>query len=294
MGNWIAQGVRKAGFPTIHVVSDSLGKTGTEIATAVAALFGDTTPALEILSDVSDAGALSDTLEEHFALHLDIFGAEASFVVFYTLVEREQRAAIKAFAAAHDQVTVVDLLDEAIDALRTATGKQPTGRPGALRTVDDAYFRRIEAMEFTIAHDDGARPEDLTKADIVLVGVSRSSKTPLSIYLSQQGYKVANIPLDPKTDPPAQVFDVERMRLFGLMTSPEVLVDIRRRRLAKAAAGTNVASSYADYESVCEDLERARALMRKLGCIVVRTDNKAIEETAQEILRYYTPFFQNQ
>ena len=130
----------------------------------------------------------------------------------------------------------------------------------------------------------GRNPQELHQADIVLLGVSRSSKTPTSIYLSQQGYKVANIPLDPSTAPPAELEQVDRTRLFGLMTTPEVLIGIRQRRLGRASA---VASRYADPEYVYRDLEDARALMRKLGCIVIHTENRAVEETAQEILRYY-------
>ena len=124
----------------------------------------------------------------------------------------------------------------------------------------------------------------MTQADIVLLGVSRSSKTPTSIYLAQQGYKVSNIPLDPSTEPPKEVFEVDRSRLFGLMTTADVLVGIRQRRLGNAAVA---ASKYADPEYVYEDLDRARALMRKLGAIVIHTENRAVEETAQEILRYY-------
>lgn len=288
MEGWISRGEAREGFPTIHVVSDSLGKTGSEIATAVAALFGSNNPAIEIFSEVSDAAKLSAALEEHLSRHHELYG-RAPFVIFFTLVEPDVRTAMKAFSAAHDEVTVVDLLDQPIDALRHATGQSPSGHPGALRAVDDEYFKRIEAMEFTIAHDDGSNPQDLDKADIVLIGVSRSSKTPLSIYLSQLGYKVANVPLDPKTEPPRQVYDVASTRLFGLMTSPQILVDIRKRRLSKAEAST-AAASYADYESVCQDLDKSRELMRKLGCIVVHTDNKAIEESAQEILRYYSAF----
>ena len=139
-------------------------------------------------------------------------------------------------------------------------------------------------MEFTISHDDGRNPQDLTEADIVLLGVSRSSKTPLSIYLSQLGYKVANVPLDFQSTPPKEIYDVDPTRLFGLIISAELLANIRKKRLGNAIG---VAASYADLECVYEDLEKARALMRKLGCITVRTDNRAIEETAQEILRYY-------
>ena len=127
-------------------------------------------------------------------------------------------------------------------------------------------------------------PLSAQQADIVLIGVSRSSKTPLSIYLSQQGYKVANIPLDPSTEPPKEIYDVDRTRLFGLMTTADVLIDIRQRRLGRAQM---IASRYADPEYVYEDLEKARALMRKLGCIIVHTEKRAVEETAQEILRYY-------
>ena len=105
-----------------------------------------------------------------------------------------------------------------------------------------------------------------------------------SIYLSQQGYKVANIPLDPSTEPPSEVYTVDRTRLFGLMTSPEVLIGIRKRRIGNAG---HLAPRYADPEYVYEDLEKSRALMRKLGCIVVHTQNRAVEETAQEILRYF-------
>ena len=116
------------------------------------------------------------------------------------------------------------------------------------------------------------------------MGVSRSSKTPLSIYLAQQGYKVANVPLDVATEPPKEIYDLDSTRVFGLMTTPEVLIGIRQRRLGAANV---VAKSYADPEYVCQDLEQARALMRKLGCIVIHTEKKAVEETAQEILRYY-------
>ena len=102
--------------------------------------------------------------------------------------------------------------------------------------ADQYYFKRIEAIEFTIAHDDGRNPQELSQADIVLLGVSRSSKTPTSIYLAQQGYKVSNIPLDPTTEPPRELLDVERTRLFGLMTTAEVLIGIRQRRLGEARA----------------------------------------------------------
>lgn len=284
MNKWIAYGEPHNGFPTIHVVSDSLGKTARAVARASASSFGDASPFMEVRSEVPDAQTLQDELNEHLELH-KANNAGGYFVVFYTLVDPAMRKVMKAFTE-QDEVIGVDILDESVSALAKATGLKPEAHVGAVREVNAAYFRRIDAVEFTISHDDGRNPQGLTEADIVLIGVSRSSKTPLSIYLSQMGYKVANIPLDPKTEPPAQLYDVDPTRLFGLMTSPEVLVDIRKRRLGREQAA--VAKSYADYEQVCQDLEKSRALMRKLGCIVIRTDGRAIEETSQEILRYYT------
>ena len=195
------------------------------------------------------------------------------------------RSALQDYIAENDDIIIaVDAMSDALNALAKASNTEPIAKPGKIHSVNEYYFRRIDAMEFTISHDDGRNPQDLTKADIVLIGVSRSSKTPLSIYLSQMGYRVANVPLDPQSDPPKEIFEVDPTRLFGLIISAEILADIRKKRLGKA---TNVAASYADLECVYQDLESARSLMRKLGCIVIRTDNRAIEETAQEILRYY-------
>lgn len=182
----------------------------------------------------------------------------------------------------------VDLMGGPIDALTKASGFEPSRDPGLMRTVDEHYFRRIAAMEFTVEHDDGRNPQDLPDADIVLLGVSRSSKTPISIYMGMEGYKVANVPLALGTEPPKEIYDCDPSRIFGLMTTPDVLVGIRQRRLGGSGRiASMVAASYAEPEMVYRDLEEARALMRKLGCIVIRTDNKAVEETAQEILRYF-------
>ena len=216
-------------------------------------------------------------------LHRELKGSPR-ILVCYTIVDKGLRTRLAEFAASEPDIIAIDLMTQVIDAISDLSGLEPSSKPGGLHVADQHYFRRIEAIEFTIAHDDGRNPQDLTQADIVLLGVSRSSKTPTSIYLSQQGYKVANVPLDPHTEPPREIYDVDPTHLFGLMTTPEVLVGIRARRLGNAVG---VASSYADPTYVYEDLESARALMRRLGAIVVHTANRAVEETAQEILRYY-------
>lgn len=270
-------------LPTIHVISDSVGLTAQAVARAATSQFGVTDPCIEVLPKVNEFSDIKQFFEEHGAHHREVLGSDR-LLVFYTLVDEGLRVQVKAYVEEHPNIVAVDLLSAAIDAIADVSGLAPSTKPGGLHVADENYFKRIAALEFTIAHDDGRNPQDLTQADIVLIGVSRTSKTPLSIYLAQQGHKVANIPLDLHTDPPRELEDVDSTRLFGLMTTPEVLINIRQRRLGNASA---VAASYADPEQVHRDLEESRALMRKLGCIVVRTDNRAVEETAQEVLRYY-------
>lgn len=269
--------------PTIHVVSDSTGVTAQAVARAAAAQFGVTNPKIRVFSKATNIESIREFLDNRRAQYLERYGND-QIIVFYTMVNARLRQELEAYLAQHPAIIAVDIMTSVIGALSRVTGLEPANEPGAIRAPDANYYRRIEAVEFTIAHDDGRNPHELTKADIVLLGVSRTSKTPLSIYLSQQGYKVANIPLDPSTLPPKEVYDVDRTRLFGLMTSPEVLISIRKRRIGSAA---HIAPRYADPEYVYEDLEQSRKLMRKLGCIIVHTENRAVEETAQEILRYY-------
>jgi regulator of PEP synthase PpsR (kinase-PPPase family) len=157
-----------------------------------------------------------------------------------------------------------------------------------MHRTDEEYFDRIEATEFAVSHDDGRNVEDLHAADIVLLGVSRTSKTPLSMYLAFKGYRVANVPLAPGVTPPKQIFELDPRRVFGLVTDPLVLIEVRRERMREL--GTYV-PRYAEREAVEMELEDARAVMRRVGCIVVRTDNRAVEESAQEILRYVEGVF---
>lgn len=270
-------------LPTVQVISDSGGWTAQMIVRAASSQFGDFDPTFELLTDVSSMNEIETFLAQQAKFFKENYGRE-KLVVFYTLVSRELCAQMEEFLSRHPEIYAVDLMSDALHAISEVSGLCPLLKPGQLHLTDTRYFKRIEAIEFTIAHDDGKRPEDLEKADVVLLGVSRSGKTPTSIFLSQQGLRVANIPLDPLSEPPVQLFDVEPSRIFGLMTTPDVLVGIRQRRLGKAVG---VASSYADSEKVYEDLEKARALMRKLGCIVIHTENRAVEETVQEIMSYY-------
>ena len=274
----------RTGLATIHVLSDSVGLTAQTIAKAAAVQSGVADPCIETISKVKSIEEIKEFFEKHLECHRDHTGS-ARMLVFYTIASRSLAEAFAEYAKENDDITAVDVLTPAIDAIGEFAGLEPSNEAGKLRAADQQYFKRIEAMEFTIDHDDGRNPQDLTRADIVLMGVSRCSKTPLSVFLSQQGYKVANVPLDMHTDPPSELYEVDKTRLFGLMTSAEVLIPIRKKRIGSAAA---VARNYADAEYVYRDLESARAFMRRLGCLVVHTEGRAIEETAQEILSYYT------
>lgn len=274
-------------FPPVYIISDSVGLTGSAIARAAAVQFGIENPRIEICAKVTSFDEIRSFFEQHIEDDLKTSNC-TSVVVFYTLVSAVLAGELRSYVLQHPEIVALDIMTPALDALAKVSGRIPLRAPGKLHVANQQYFSRIEAVEFAIAHDDGRNPQDLTHADMVLLGVSRSSKTPLSIYLSQQGYKVANVPLDMQTEPPSELYDVDPARIFGLMTSPDLLVSIRRKRLGNAAG---VAQQYADPNYVYDDLEKARNFMRSLGCIVIHTEGRAVEETAQEILTYYLAAF---
>lgn len=257
---------------TIHVVSDSLGETAEMVARAAEAQFAPGAFRIERLPKVSSPEELHEAVHSHCGYHC---------LFFYTLVDEDLRAEMERLC--DGGVRGVDLIGPAVSILTETTGLSPTGEAGAMRRTDQGYFDRIEAMEFAVKHDDGRNPEGLAAADIVLVGVSRTSKTPLAMYLAFKGWRVANVPLAPGLEPPIELQDLDPRRVFGLVTSAEVLVEVRTQRMHELGA---FVSGYAEREAVERELKEARAFMRSLGCIVIRTDNRAVEESAQEIIRY--------
>ncbi len=257
---------------SIHVISDSLGETGEMVARAAEAQFAPDSFRIERLAKVTTPESLREAVRSHCGHHC---------IFFYTLVDTSLKLEMEALC--EQGVNGVDLLGPAVGVLSSITGLQSTGEAGAVRRTDQGYFDRIEAMEFAVKHDDGRNPEGLLDADIVLLGVSRTSKTPLAMYLAFKGWSVANVPLARGIEPPHQIFEVDPRRVFGLVTSADVLMSIRNERMKEL--GTYV-PGYAEREAIEAELEEARALMRKVGCLVVRTENRAVEEAAQEIVRH--------
>jgi regulator of PEP synthase PpsR (kinase-PPPase family) len=264
---------------TIHLLSDSIGEMAEQVAKASASQFAPGLFIIERLPRVTNSDQLMDMVRRHCG---------PSCIFFYTFADEALRAEMKRVSAAVD-ANSVDILGPAVELLAEAAALQPSGEAGAFRRRDAEYFARFDAIDFAMKHDDGQHTEDLLHADIVLLGISRTGKTPLAMYLAFKGYKAANIPLVPGVDPPPELYLVERRRRFGLTTDPLVLTRVRRERMHEL--GTQV-RGYADMREIEKELDESRALMRSLGCMMIRTDNRAIEESASEILRYLEPLIE--
>ena len=261
----------------INIISDSIGDSAATMAQAAVSQFAQGRFAFNRLPNVSSLAQMKPFIDQQLEL------TDGPIVLFHTIANEHLRAQLEHYLQ-DKPVVAVDMIGSVINAIARVSGLSPRGEAGLIRETDAAYYGRIEAIEFAVEHDDGRNPETIDDADIVLIGVSRSSKTPLAIYLATLGYKVANVPLVSGSEPPEVIYNLDKRRVFGLTTDPVLLASIRQRRLGNAI---DVASSYASIDAVMEDLDRARIVMRRIGCIIIRTDNRAIEEVTQEILRYY-------
>jgi hypothetical protein len=202
-------------------------------------------------------------------------------LVVYTIVNRDLAQLVHNECDSLGLVNI-DLLTPLLMKVAHYLGRSPKETPGLLHGIDEAYFRRIEAIEFTVKHDDGQEPRNLYQAEIVLVGISRTSKTPLSIYLAHRGWKVANVPLVRGIDPPPQLFEIDPKRVAALVIDPERLVEVRAARLRNL--GQDPRAAYADFDQIEEELKHAKKLFRQHPWVVVNVSSKAIEETANEVL----------
>jgi regulator of PEP synthase PpsR (kinase-PPPase family) len=256
----------------IHIVSDATGETATRVVMAVERQF----PGLEFEVIRHPRIGSADDVQLAAARAR---GRRA--VVVYTLVDPAFREAMRTLCKRY-RLHYCDLLGHPIDAVARVSGLPATGEPGALPVLDSSYFKRVEAIEFAVQADDGVAIRRLPQADIVLVGVSRTSKTPLSIYLGYLGYKAANVPIVKGIDPPAELWTVDPARVVGVTLQPEILAEIRTRRARQMRSSTR---SYAELSEVYEELEEAEQIYRRLGCPVIEVSTLAIEETAYRIIR---------
>ncbi len=258
----------------LHVVSDATGETATRVVLAVERQFPDLDfevirhPRITSADDVHLAAARAR-------------GRRA--VVVYTLVDPGYRDEMRRVCRRF-RLHYCDLLGHPIQAVAKVSGLPAKMEPGARPVLDATYFKRVEAIEFAVRNDDGIAPRALEEADVVLVGVSRTSKTPISIYLGYLGYKTANVPVVRGIDPPPELFEVERTKVVGLTIEAEALARIRRERAKHLGRGTS-RRAYADLVEIYDELEHAQRLHRRLGCPVIEVSSLSIEETAHRIVR---------
>ncbi|MDF9877400.1 pyruvate, water dikinase regulatory protein [Cellulosimicrobium cellulans] len=269
----------------IHVVADSTGDTGTRVARATQAQFPGQQVRVVRHPRLHSPQGVDDVVDQ---LRAD----PAAAVVFCTVVDDALRTRVLDGCAALD-VPCADLLAPALDAFTARTGAQPARVVQPVGLAAD-YFDRIHAMEFAVANDDGHLTDGLDEAQVVLVGASRTGKTPLSMYLGYLGYPTANIPLVPGVAPPRELFEAERWKVVGLTIDPERLLEIRQRRVhAMGAAGLGrqrgtALGGYADLARIHDELDEVARLQRRLGCPVLDTTTLALEEAAGRVVELVT------
>lgn len=259
-------------LPIVYVVSDSVGETAEFVVRAAASQFNGGRVELRRISYVDDVEPIRETVEA---------AKEAGAIIGFTLVIPELREALAELAIQHG-VLAVDILGPMMTAFEKIHDHKPKNRPGLVHQLDDEYFRRVEAIEFAVKYDDGKDPRGLLRADVVLVGVSRTSKTPLSMFLAHKRLKAANVPLVPEVEPPEELFEIDPRKCVGLTISPDELNLIRTERLK--ALGLRAQANYAALERILTELEYAEKIMKKIGCPVIDVSNKAVEETASIVL----------
>ncbi|HEX2764581.1 MAG TPA: pyruvate, water dikinase regulatory protein [Allosphingosinicella sp.] len=257
----------------LHLLSDSTGETLEMIATACLAQFEGVEVRRHLWPMVRSEGHLDRVLDDV---------ERRPGLVLYTLVNSTIRRELEQKTRRRG-IHAVSVLDPVTHALSAVLGREAAGRPGRQHALDAAYFARVDAIQFTIAHDDGIASENWEEADIVLAGVSRTSKTPTSIYLANRGYKVANIPLVPAAPPPPSLFSLSHPLVVGLTTNPERLIQIRRNRLLSLNQAP--ATDYVDLEAVNAELAFARRIFADNGWPVIDVTRRSIEETAFAIVK---------
>jgi regulator of PEP synthase PpsR (kinase-PPPase family) len=257
----------------LHMLSDSTGETLEMIAKAALAQFEGAEVHRHFWPMVRS--------QQHLDRVLGEIAANPGLVLF-TLVNPDIRTRLEARCRTLGLPSVA-ALDRVTATLEDMLGQQAKARPGRQHMMDEAYFDRVDAIHYTIAHDDGVAPEDWEQADIVLAGVSRTSKTPTSIYLANRGFKVANIPIVPESPPPVILYSLKRPLVVGLTTAPDRLVQVRRNRLLSLNQAPETA--YVDQDRVAKEVQYARRIFADNGWPVIDVTRRSIEEAAAAIIR---------
>ncbi|MGX7024686.1 pyruvate, water dikinase regulatory protein [Vagococcus hydrophili] len=259
----------------LFVVSDSIGETAQRVINAVLAQFPDLNnyeikkfpfvDSKEVLTNI-----LSDALKE-------------KAVVVTTLVSEELNDLCADFSK-RTGLEYIDYMSPLVNIISERTQMEPSSKSGSLYQLDEEYFNRVEAIEFSVRYDDGKDPKGFAKSDFVILGISRTSKTPLSMYLANRSFKVSNLPLIPEVPIPKELFQIDSKRIIGLTADPEYIKKVRQSRLI--SLGLTGSSSYVSLERIKEELKFSQNLYQQIGATVINVENKSIEESAQLIEEY--------
>lgn len=259
----------------LFVVSDSIGETAQRVINAVLAQFPDLTnyeikkfpfvDSEEVLTNI-----LADALQE-------------KAVVVTTLVNKELNTLCSDFSK-RTGLEYIDYMSPLVTIISERTQMTPTFKSGSLYQLDEEYFNRVEAIEFSVRYDDGKDPKGFAKSDFVILGISRTSKTPLSMYLANRSFKVSNLPLIPEVPIPKELFQIDSKKIIGLTADAEYIKKVRQSRLV--SLGLTGSSSYVSLDRIKEELAFSQSLYQKIGATIINVENKSIEESAQLIEEY--------
>ncbi|WP_239253979.1 pyruvate, water dikinase regulatory protein [Listeria ilorinensis] len=258
--------------PAVYVVSDSTGETAELVTRAALSQFGQTPKFIHRFHHIDSPEMIEEIVD---------LVAVNNGIIVHTIVLEEVRDSLNQTARAFG-VPIIDLFGPLLAQLEQTYKIKPLSEPGRVRSLDEAYFNKVAAIEFAVENDDGRNPRGILQADYVLIGISRTSKTPLSQYLALKGLKIANVPIVPEATVPDELFEIDPRKIIGLKINKSKLNQIRSERLI--SIGLSGQGTYASGTRIDEELVFFKKLTDKLGCYVLDVTNKAIEETANEIL----------
>lgn len=258
----------------VFIVSDSLGETADRMVGAALKQFDVNNVEIRRFPHVTTEKKVERLVKE---------AEQSKSLIAYTIVVESLRRYMKELAA-QKGIEAVNLLEPLLHSMEKTFESAPKKEPGMMHKLDEEYFRRIEAVEFAVKYDDAQDTSGILKADLVLIGVSRTSKTPLSMYLAHKQFKVANVPLVPEVKVPDELYQLPRERCVGLVISPQKLNSIRRVRLR--TMGLKEEADYASMDRILKEIDYAENIMKRVGCPIINVSDKAVEETASYILEF--------
>lgn len=261
--------------PIAYVLSDSVGETAELVIKAGLSQYNNGEYKIQRIPYVED----KETVDEAILL-----AKENEGLIGFTIVDAELRNYVNEQAVLAG-IEAIDFMGPMMMAMEKVFGTKPRMEPGLVHKLDEDYFKKVEAIEFAVKYDDGRDPRGISRADIILLGVSRTSKTPLSQYLALKRLKVANVPILPEVEPPEELFMIDPRKIIGLQISPEKLNDIRKERLKSLGLGDQ--ATYANLQRIHQELAYFNKIVERIGCTVIDVSNKAVEETANVILQAY-------